>query len=97
MSPIIPHLANEYLSKFNENDNFKWPEIDKKYLVSNKKIIVIQINGKKRNTITIENDLSEIELIDLIKNKELISKYLNDGELIKTVYIKDRLINFIMK
>ena len=69
----------------------------KKYLVKNQKLIVIQINGKKRNTITIENDISEKELINLIKDKQLISKYINNGELIKTIYIKDKLINFIIR
>ena len=97
MLPIVPHLASEYLSKIEENINFKWPEVEKKYLVKNQKLIVIQINGKKRNTITIENDISEKELINLIKDKQLISKYINNGELIKTIYIKDKLINFIIR
>ncbi len=97
MSPIIPHLANECLIKFDENINLKWPIVDKKYLTKNEKTIVIQVNGKKRNTITIENELDKEELTNLIKSKLLISKYFKDGELIKTIYIKDRLINFIIK
>ena len=100
MSPVIPHLANECLTKFHDNnniENLKWPDVKEKYLIQDKKLIVIQVNGKKRNTITIENNLSEKELISLIKDKLLISKYLNNGELVKTIYIKDRLINFIIK
>ncbi len=97
MSPIIPHLANECLEKFNGDVNLQWPKIDEKYLIKEEKIIVIQVNGKKRNTITIEDNLNEKELTSLIKNKLLISKYLKDGELKKTIYIKDRLINFIIK
>ena len=97
MSPVIPHLSNECLVKFDENYDLKWPEVNNKYLIKDKKLIVIQVNGKKRNTITIEDDLSEKELISLIKNKLLISRYLNNGELIKTIYVKDRLINFIIK
>ena len=60
-------------------------------------MIVIQVNGKKRSSITITENLNEKELIDQIKNKQLISKYLDNGELIKTIYIKNRLINFIIK
>ena len=52
---------------------------------------------KKRNTITIEDDLNEKELTNLIKDKLLISKYLSNGELMKTIYIKDKLINFIIR
>jgi len=66
-------------------------------LIEDKSLIVIQVNGKKRSSITITENLNEKELIDQIKNKQLISKYLDNGEFIKTIYIKDRLINFIIK
>ena len=97
MSPVVPHLAIECLTKFNFNEDLKWPKVDKKYLIEDKNLIVIQVNGKKRGTITITEKLNEKELIDQIKNKQLISKYLDNGELIKTIYIKNRLINFIIK
>ena len=97
MSPVVPHLANESLEKFGKTKNLKWPEVEKKYLIQNEKLIIIQVNGKKRNSILIEGDITEKELTTLIKDKLLISKYLNNGELTKTIYIKDRLINFIIK
>ena len=97
MLPVIPHFANECLARFNFKGDFKWPIIDKKYLIKDKNLVVIQVNGKKRNTILIGEDINEKDLIDLIKNQQLISKYLDNGEIVKTVYIKDRLINFIIK
>ena len=97
MSPVLPHLANENLTKFNYKKDFKWPIIDKKYLIQDKNLVVIQVNGRKRNTVSIGENLDENELIDQIKNKQLISKYLDNGELIKTIYIKNKLINFIIK
>ena len=59
--------------------------------------IVIQINGKKRNLITIEKSMKEEQITKKIKEAKLIEKYLKSGELIKTIYVKDRLINFIIK
>jgi leucyl-tRNA synthetase len=97
MSPVVPHLTNECLAKFNFERKFQWPIVDKKYLSEDKNLIVIQVNGKKRGSITVIENLSEKELIDQIKDKRLISKYLDNGELVKTIYIKDRLINFIIK
>ena len=97
MTPVLPHLANECLVKFNFKEDPKWPIVDKKYLIVDKNLIIIQVNGKKRSSITITENLNENELIDEIKNKQLISKYLDNGELIKTIYIKDRLINFMIK
>ena len=97
MSPVIPHLANECLIKISPDGNIKWPTVDKKYLITSKNLIVIQVNGKKRNTLSVEKNITEKELVQLIKNKELITNYFANGELIKTIYIKDRLINFIIK
>ena len=97
MLPVIPHLANECLTKFNFNEAIKWPIVDKKYLFEDKSLVVIQVNGKKRSSITIIENFNEKELISQIKSKQLISKYLDNGELIKTIYIKNRLINFIIK
>ena len=97
MSPVIPHLANECLVKISPDEKIKWPSVDKKYLITSKNLIVIQVNGKKRSTLLIEKNLTEKELVQLIKDKELIANYFANGELIKTIYIKDRLINFLIK
>ena len=58
---------------------------------------MIQINGKKRGIISVEKNLQEKDIIKQIKNEKLIDKYLNDGKLIKTIYVKNRLINYIVK
>ena len=79
MSPVIPHLANECLEKLDFIEQIKWPEVNKKYLGIDKNLVVIQVNGKKRNTLTIEDDLDEKDLINEIKNKQLISKYIDNG------------------
>ena len=97
MMPVIPHFACEYLNKFNFKQDLQWPEIDKKFLVNENNEVVIQVNGKKRNTVLINKEIKEKELIDKIKNDHLIDKYLKDGEIVKTIYVKGRLINFIIK
>ena len=97
MMPVIPHFANEYLEKFNYKSFHGWPEINQKYLIDENNEIVIQVNGKKRNTITASKDIGETELIKIIKDNNMIDKYLNNGELLKTIYVKGRLINFIVK
>ena len=97
MIPVIPHFANEYLDKFNFKKDLQWPEINEKFLVNENNEIVIQINGKKRNTILTNKEIEEKELTNKIKNDHLIDKYLKDGEILKTIYVKGRLINFIIK
>ena len=97
MMPVIPHIASENLDKLNCNKNISWPKIDTKYLDNENVVIVIQINGKKRNSISVPKDIGEDDLNSLIKEKKLINKYLDNGELTKKIYIKNRLINYILK
>ena len=83
--------------KLNYKENIKWPEVNEKYLIEETCEIVIQVNGKKRNIISVEKDVNEKEIISKIKKNKLIDKYLNDGKLQKTIYVKNRLINYIIK
>ena len=97
MIPVTPHLANECLEKLNYDADIKWPNIEQKYLNQETNNIVIQINGKKRGIISVEKNFKEEEIINQIKNEKLIDKYLNNGKLIKTIYVQNRLINYIIK
>ena len=85
------------LINLNYDQKILWPTINEKYLVEETNEIVIQVNGKKRNTITVKKDINEKEIINQIEGEKLINKYLDSGELIKTIYVKNRLINYIIK
>ena len=97
MLPVVPHLANECLENLKYSKEVHWPEVDKKYLSEEFNEIVIQVNGKKRGFISVKKEIDEAKIINQIKTEKIIEKYLNNGKLIKTIYVKDRLINYIVK
>ena len=97
MLPITPHLANECLAETINNNTYTWPEIDNKYLQSKKYNIVVQINGKKRSLILADSSIEEVKLIERIKKTKELEKFLSGKEIIKTIFIKDKLINLIIK
>ena len=97
MTPVIPHLTNECLNKIQHQDEIKWPKVNFEHLKSNEKNIVIQINGKKRNTILVNGEIDEKNLIEKIKNSKNVEKYIDGKQIIKTIYIKNKLINIIIK
>jgi leucyl-tRNA synthetase len=97
MLPIIPHFANECLKLLNLTKNVKWPEIDTKSLVKDTVKYVIQINGKTRQIIEDTNDLSENDLVNLIKKDTKLSKYISeDSRIKKIIFIPNKLINIIV-
>ena len=97
MLPIIPHITSECLSEVSDDKNLKWPEINKKYLDTRELNMVIQINGKKRGLISTENNINEKNLIKQIENTNKIQKFLINKKIIKSIFIKNKLINLIVK
>ena len=77
--------------------DIQWPQIDKKFLEEEKFNVVAQINGKKRKVFSIGKSINKETLIKNIQQDEQIKKYLENKELIKTIYIENKLINFIIK
>ncbi|MEK7534456.1 MAG: leucine--tRNA ligase [Patescibacteria group bacterium] len=74
-----------------------WPKFDPKFLEESKTTIVVQVNGKVRDTIIIQN--SEFRIQNLIEKKakqsERVKKYI-EGKLIKkVVYVEGKVINFV--
>ena len=55
-----------------------------------------QINGKKRKVFSINKSINKEKLIEEIKNDDQIKKYLDNKQIIKTIYIENKLINFII-
>ena len=97
MTPVIPHFTNECIGNLISEKELKWPKIDKKYLNIEKYTIVVQINGKKRGLIETEHQLEQIELLKNIKNKTDINKFFIGKEIGKVIFIKNKLINIILK
>ena len=95
MTPVVPHFANECLSTI-QAKNFKWPEYNKSMLKEEIVNIVIQINGRKRGLIQSKPDITEEKLFEIIKNDEKIMKYLDQKNIKKKIYIKDKLLNIII-
>ena len=95
MSPVTPHLTSECLDKLNDKSSLNWPEVKIEYLKSDELLIVIQVNGKKRNTIKLNEELNENDLLNLIKKMKIIDKYIENQKILKTIYVKNKLINII--
>jgi len=99
MIPFVPHIASECLYKL-EGKSFslknKWPKVDKSLLEENDVTIVVQINGKKRGLLSTTKDIGEKEVVAKAKNIENIRKNLTNKKIIKNIFVKNKVINFII-
>ena len=97
MHPIVPHFASECLADVKYNGKLEWPILDKKYLIKEKIDIVVQVNGKKRMLISVPDNTEEEKIIAQIKEDSKIQKMLQTQKIFKIIFIKNRLINLLVK
>ncbi len=100
LMPFTPHLSWECLSKLEGKDFYtkiEWPKFEKALLIDDKVTIVVQIDGKKRGLISTNRDSLEKEVVDAAKKIENITKNLKDKKIMKNIFVKNKIINFITK
>ncbi|MFH0846150.1 MAG: class I tRNA ligase family protein [Patescibacteria group bacterium] len=84
------------VEKFKSIHNEKWPEFDENLAKDTKHIIVIQVNGKVRSEIEIEEGEPEEAIKEKALNDENIKKWIGDNLVKKAIYIKDKLLNIVV-
>jgi len=95
--PFAPHLANECLEKLGKSKIDSWPKIKKGFSRKQKTKIAIQINGKTREVIEIEKNLMEEKVVSITKKSEKISKSLLNKKIIRIIFVKNKIINYLIK
>ncbi len=95
--PFAPHLANESLEKLGKTKIDSWPKIKKEFARKQKTKIAVQINGKTREVIEIEKNLTEEKVVLITKNSQKISKSLLNKKIIRIIFVKDKVINYLIK
>ena len=98
LSPFIPHFTSECLSEFSMigKQEQNWPKVETKYLKDDNINLVIQINGKKREILNMQRDLEESEILKIIDNNEKLKKYTKNKQILKKIFVKNKIINLII-
>ena len=98
--PFTPHLASECWEKNFDNQNIhteSWPKFDEKIIKEEKINIVIQINGKKRTLLNTESDQDQEIIFKKCLEIESVKKLLADKHVVKKIYVKNKLVNIVVK
>jgi leucyl-tRNA synthetase len=97
LSTIIPHITAEILDAVCNISltDIKWPSYNPLYIQDDIRTIVIQANGKTRETIQVDMCLAKKDL-EIIAS-DTIAKWLKGKEIIKIIHVGDKLINFVYK
>lgn len=98
LNPFAPHMTeelNKLIGFTDDISNYAWPEYDEAKTIDDEITIAVQVNGKLRGTINIVLDEDEAS----VKEKALaaISDKLDGKNIVKEIYVKNKIYNVVVK
>ncbi|MEM6707054.1 MAG: class I tRNA ligase family protein, partial [Acidobacteriota bacterium] len=99
LSPWAPHLAEELWQRLGHDGlacQQDWPEVDESLLVDDTISLVVQVNGKKRDELSVSKDTSKDELESLALASEKAQKFIEGKEPRKVIVVPGRLVNIVV-
>ncbi len=100
LSPFTPHICEELWNMLGHEDrlyNKEWPSFDESALVLDEVEVVVQINGKLKDRLKLPNDSSKEVTEEAARNQDKIKEELEGKELIKLIFVPNKIINFVVR
>ena len=100
LSPIVPHITQEMWESIGNDTalfDTPWPSFDESALVVSEVEIVVQINGKIRDKMTVSADLSREQMEEIAKTSDKVNALIGDKQIVKVIAVPKKLINIVVK
>ena len=98
LAPVVPHITEEMWRLLGEEEsllNVRWPRHDEEALQVDRKLIVLQVNGKVRSRIELPISYSEEEIEAEALKDERVQRFVGDKEIKKVIVVRDKLVNVV--
>ena len=100
LAPTAPHLTEELWEKIGNTysiHNQSFPSWQEELAVADEITLVVQVNGKVREKLTVPASIAEEEAKELALSQEKIKNHLDNHEIVKIIYIPGKLVNIVVK
>ncbi|MBI3541473.1 MAG: leucine--tRNA ligase [Deltaproteobacteria bacterium] len=100
LAPFAPHIAEELWHSLGHQDLVSiavWPTYDETFLKVEKVQLVVQVNGVVRAKLDVPTGLTETEARDRALQDEKVQKFSADKQIVKTIYIPNKIVNLVVK
>jgi leucyl-tRNA synthetase len=100
LHPIAPHLSEEMHEKMGGKKSLLvsgWPAFDPALAVEEVASIAVQVSGKVRAEIKLRRGSSERDALAAAQAEVALSRWLDGKQIVKTIWVQDRLLNIVVK
>jgi len=100
LSPFAPHIAEEMWSLLGHKTSIvqvEWPVFNKDFTTTEKLLIVVQLNGKVRQRITVSSSSSQEDIKSLALNDSKIKEQIKGQEIKKVIVVPGKLVNIVVR
>ncbi len=99
LAPIAPFITEFLWAQLGNSNSIhreSWPVYDDTFVVESTFTLVCQVNGKVRDKLTLSLNLDQTDVESKVKSLDKIKGYLENKTIRKTIYVKNKLINFVV-
>ena len=98
LHPFVPHISEEVWCSIGNktlcvNESWHFEEEKKKIKIK----IAVQINGKTREIIEVEDKMSKETVLEIIKSNKKINENLSGKEVLREIYVHGKIFNLVVK
>ena len=100
LNPVAPHITEELWNRLGHNESIAyevWPTYDEAKIQDDIVELPIQFNGKLRTTIKIAKDLPKEGVEKEVKANERVQSLLEGKEIVKEIYVPNKIYNIVIK
>ena len=100
LNPFSPHITEELWSQLGHEDrlyNRAWPLCDESALVKDEMQIILQINGKLKDKLMLPNNSDKEVVEGAARASERFMEATEGREVVKVIYVPNKIINFVVR
>ena len=97
--PFAPHVTEELNSLYSSNSLVysNWPEYVEEKTVDNNFEMIVQVNGKLRDKIIVNSNISKEEMENIAIESDNVKKFTEGKEIVKVIVVPKKLVNIVIK
>ncbi len=100
LSPVAPHITEELWEACGFEGSIRdqsWPTYDENALIEDEIEVVLQINGKVRDKMVVDRNISKEDMEKMVHESDRIKTFIDGKQIVKVIVVPGRLVNVVVK